>query len=450
MVKEVAVAVVQEEEVSLLDDGYRHSTSEEVEVAMATGWREFSSVEAFEEQQRQMEQEQEQVPVEAVGGYKESVEEEEVQEEEEEVVTYFEEGAALMVSVFRAVLTALVDGGGGAGGGGVIAFLPESVAAVVRAWITPLAALGGVAEVLLSFFLLALEVVAEGVRFLWSRFRVYQPGLLAVTGGGLATAFWGAHFPLTLAALEALLLANCLGTLRHLRHLFDALHAHYLSHSRATSSSSSASTTSSSSSSSASTTSLLLGVMKAVDPQTVAGALAGLNAALLAVVTTLRLRFAQTIALGNAMAASLEEPLEVVAGPALRHLLGGDLEAWAPYLLSAAVRLVAVVLAWRMRRVLSAYHSALRGGLVCTSYGVRLLVAWKVLPRRRLRGKVFSAVVVALGYALALLGLYYQLTAAPELPAAIALLLLPLRLTETVLMALASYGAYLMPAAVAS
>jgi hypothetical protein len=106
--------------------------------------------------------------------------------------------------------------------------------------------------------------------------------------------------------------------------------------------------------------------MRSVDPKRISAALGGINSGFLAVVATLKLQFAKAITLGTAIGNILEIPAKRFALPFVESLLPPDYKKWAEPAIEYSIRSFAISIAWTMQRVLSAFHSAIRGGLLCS------------------------------------------------------------------------------------
>ncbi len=104
--------------------------------------------------------------------------------------------------------------------------------------------------------------------------------------------------------------------------------------------------------------------LKTVDPKRVTSALAGLNSGFLAVAATLKLQFAKAVTLGTAIGSIIEKPALHYALPLLVEVLPEEHKKWAAPLIDYTVKSIAISLAWMAQRVLGAFHSAVRGGLM--------------------------------------------------------------------------------------
>merc|ERR1712070_470222 len=101
-----------------------------------------------------------------------------------------------------------------------------------------------------------------------------------------------------------------------------------------------------------------------VDPNQLNGAMEGLYTGWIAVVAVLKVQFAKTIALGAAIGAFIFKPASRVASPILVHIVPADYHKWIPSIIKWFCKSVAISIAWYIQRVISALHSAIRGGLL--------------------------------------------------------------------------------------
>lgn len=108
---------------------------------------------------------------------------------------------------------------------------------------------------------------------------------------------------------------------------------------------------------------MLLALRTVQEPKRVQTAIASLWGAYLAVLATLRLQFAQTVAMALGIVESIEPTAFRLLMPPMTALLKPlDVEKWGETLLSTAIKLVAIVIAWWLQMVISAFYSAIRGG----------------------------------------------------------------------------------------
>jgi len=173
-------------------------------------------------------------------------------------------------------------------------------------------------------------------------------------------------------------------------------------------------------------------VLKVVEPERVSHALAGITAGYMAVLAALKLRFAKTIALGNSLAHMVEEPVTTYFLPGLEAVFPPEYKKWARPLVCYSIKACAVSIAWTVQRVISAFHSAMKGGLLFSRNLMRYASEMKIVhidPDTTWLDEIA-------GYTLAALGLYFQLSFGFSLPFPLNILLFPFTLMEYTLIAL--------------
>lgn len=172
--------------------------------------------------------------------------------------------------------------------------------------------------------------------------------------------------------------------------------------------------------------------LKVADPNRISHALTGITAGCMAVVAALKMRFAKTIALGNAIANSAQAPAERFLLPHIENVLPVEYKKWAQPVLTYTIKSIAVSIAWTVQRILSAFHSALRGGLLFARNILSYLDEMKYMQIKHEETYLDEIV----GYSLALLGLYFQLAWGFGLPFPLNILLFPFTIAEYILIGL--------------
>lgn len=150
------------------------------------------------------------------------------------------------------------------------------------------------------------------------------------------------------------------------------------------------------------------------DPEKLSTAIGGLYAGWVAVQGTLRLQFAKTITLGVSIARMLDAPALRYGVPFLTTFVPRELHKWIPTMIRTASKVVAVAFAWYVQVIISAFQSALRGGLICS----RAVLRWA-----NARGLIDveeddTYLDEVAGYTLAALGFYTQVRRAARAGAA--------------------------------
>jgi len=103
--------------------------------------------------------------------------------------------------------------------------------------------------------------------------------------------------------------------------------------------------------------------MQAVEqPKILESAVANLWGAYIAVLATLKLQFAATVAIAVGIAEMVKLPFASVLVPVLSNILGQNLKHWASTIIDTVVNIIAVVFAWQLQMIVSSFYSALRGG----------------------------------------------------------------------------------------
>lgn len=171
--------------------------------------------------------------------------------------------------------------------------------------------------------------------------------------------------------------------------------------------------------------------LKTVDPQRFTNALAGLNAGFLAVVATLKLEFAKAITLGSAIADCIDKPATQFVLPYIVSAIPADVKHWARPVMSYSIHAFAISLSWFIQRVISAFHSAIRGGLMCSRNILEYLSEMNILHIDHEKTQLDEV----LGYGLAILGFLFQISRGFTLPFPLNVLLFPFTVLEWFLVA---------------
>jgi hypothetical protein len=191
------------------------------------------------------------------------------------------------------------------------------------------------------------------------------------------------------------------------------------------------------------TASKMLFFLQNVNPQRFTTAIVGLNAGLVAVVATLKVQFAKTITLGTALSKAIDAPAKVFLLPLVQLALPKPYKKWADVLLTYSIKTFAVSIAWTLRRVVSSFHSAIRGGLMFSTNLLGYLSDMGVLGKYNLDGYI-PYVDKILGYSIALLGLWFQLSYGFALPFPLNIILFPFTVLEYVLVWMVNNSHYII------
>jgi len=170
--------------------------------------------------------------------------------------------------------------------------------------------------------------------------------------------------------------------------------------------------------------------LKTVDPVRIGDALGGLQSGLLAVVATLKMQFCKAITLGTALGEIVLKPVLKYVLPVLEGVLPDEYRKWAKPSLAYSVKCAAVSFAWFVQRIISAFHSAMRGGHL---FSQNILEYLDHMGYYKVDVKATQLDEV-LGYAFGGLGLVYQLSSGFGMPWPLRLLMWPFSFLEWWLM----------------
>eukprot|EP01043_Picozoa_sp_COSAG02_P035029 COSAG02_NODE_2483_length_8721_cov_37.896312_7_plen_422_part_00 len=149
-------------------------------------------------------------------------------------------------------------------------------------------------------------------------------------------------------------------------------------------------------------------VLTKCDPEKVNTAIAGLSATFLGVVATLKVEFAQTIAMSLSIAELLQ--LYIVDGrvePLVQSIAPDEYRKWVPVLLRWLCKYTAYRVAWYCQSLVSAFTTGIRGGLLCSRAVLSFAIRRKWAPSTwQNQSDTYADEVLC--YVLLALGIYYQ------------------------------------------
>lgn len=126
----------------------------------------------------------------------------------------------------------------------------------------------------------------------------------------------------------------------------------------------------------------------------------------------------------------MSKPVHQYLVPKLEKLVPAEYKQWVKPSIDSVIKASAISFAWTLQRILSAVHSALRGGLMCSRNVIEYLGKLGVAHINH-EETVLDEVA---GYALAALGLYFQLSSGFRLPFPLNIILFPLSMVEYLLL----------------
>jgi hypothetical protein len=172
-------------------------------------------------------------------------------------------------------------------------------------------------------------------------------------------------------------------------------------------------------------------VLATIDPVRINEAIAAIYTTWMSISIVLEREFARTIALSITIAESIQPMVSLLLNRPLQMCISASYYKWIPIIIGWVCKAMAMSLAWRIQRVLTAYTSAIAGGLMCARAlcrivqkqwgGIRRIFGF---PAKQQKKAKFSATQDAssadpnfenthldefLGYIIALCGLYSQI-----------------------------------------
>ena len=176
----------------------------------------------------------------------------------------------------------------------------------------------------------------------------------------------------------------------------------------------------------------LMVLTKSVDPNKVITAIEGLTIASVAILATLKVRFAKAITLGTTIGKVLEQIFSPFTSQLLDYALPDkDYDKWIPVINKYVFRYIGVSMSWVLMRMVTAVFAALKGSELFLTGLVAYLVRFGYIDKDYLSKGHF--VFVVSWAALALFGTYIQISSRFSLPFPLNLLFLPLTVLEQVI-----------------
>jgi hypothetical protein len=170
-----------------------------------------------------------------------------------------------------------------------------------------------------------------------------------------------------------------------------------------------------------------------IEPIQVYSALGNLYVGFLAVIATLKVKFAHTITLGSSIGEMVFTNVNPFAQPILKKILPEEYQKWAPVIINYLSKSFGVLLAWTLQRAISAFYSALRGTVLLAQGIKNWLLAvgiWKDQDQNtnlNQFAKVYAAGII-------LTGVWHQISHGFSLPFPLNIILFPVTLLEYALL----------------
>ena len=114
-------------------------------------------------------------------------------------------------------------------------------------------------------------------------------------------------------------------------------------------------------------------VLKTVDPMKINQAVGALYTTWLGVSAILKQEYARVINLSLALAAGIDRVANFILGIPIRSITPEDYEKWPPVIIGWVSKGIAMKVAWRIQRVLTASTSAIAGGTMFAQSIIRMI-----------------------------------------------------------------------------
>lgn len=272
---------------------------------------------------------------------------------------------------------------------------------------------------------------------IWKALEPYQPWELSSVGIGTFMAFFGSRYLLLLSAIEAARQTGFETFTTHIAIIYDSfekVYIHNLKDNAKDEDNNGVLDVDELSKKDLFTRKFKL-FLKVTEPESLMAAFSGLWIAILAVVATLRLQFAQTICLGVSIGEAIEGPIQKFALPTIQAGVHKEYHKWIPVGIKQGTRFIGCSIAFLVTRIIGGFYAAIRGAQMFATGLIRYLIKFGYLaPKHNEKGVVYSGIVAGVFG----LGFYFQIATFFHLPFPLSFFLFPATLAENFLMALVS------------
>lgn len=169
--------------------------------------------------------------------------------------------------------------------------------------------------------------------------------------------------------------------------------------------------------------------MRTVDPDRVTDALSGIYTGYLGVLVILKFQFARTVSLAISIGDCMRPLAADFVTPALAFVIPKEYHNWIPHFINYTCKFIAMTIAWWIQRIISTVQSAIKGGLIFSRALLRLANEKGVTTMNHEDTNLDEVV----GWAVAALGIYVQLSLNWNLPFYVDIWLWPLHVMESFL-----------------
>mmetsp|Transcript_4448 Transcript_4448/g.7212 ORF Transcript_4448/g.7212 Transcript_4448/m.7212 type:complete len:340 (+) Transcript_4448:88-1107(+) len=289
--------------------------------------------------------------------------------------------------------------------------------------------LGKIVDVIEPYF----EKTFDFFHGIWVKLEPYHPEELIEAVFGIFLAFFGGHYVITLAAIEAYRMCGWSTTYKYLKIIWDdykLVRAESRKDDTIDADNDGVYDVLQISKQELFTRKLKLAA-KSCNPDKLSMAAGGLYTGFMGVIATLRVQFAQTVTLGAVIGGTFSAYAQRIFQPLFVHVVPNEYAKWVPVLIDYVCKLIGVSIAWFVQRVISAFYSAIRGANL-VSKGVLSYAA-----RHNYINASFADAssnhYAALTMALAGAGFMFQISNYMQLPFPFNIVFFPLSIVEYIL-----------------
>ncbi|CAD7929237.1 unnamed protein product [Amoebophrya sp. A25] len=168
-------------------------------------------------------------------------------------------------------------------------------------------------------------------------------------------------------------------------------------------------------------------VVTSIDPDKLTKAVGGLYQGFLSVLMTVKFQFAQAIALAVSMAEQARKPAAVVLTPILASALPPNSEDWIVTAIDYLTKTIALLFAWTLQKMVCAVQSAIKGGHMFAQNLLLFLANKLGVENIDLDETMVDEYI---GWAIAAMGVYFQIVHGFALVFPFSIVLFPLNIIE--------------------
>ena len=276
------------------------------------------------------------------------------------------------------------------------------------------------------------KAIGMAVAF-WAFLQPYHPEEAGLGLLGLLVAFFGGHFMVTIATIEAFRMTGWETTKNCILSLWEdykVVKAAYEKDNLVDADNDGTYDVLQLSKKDLTTRKLRL-ILRTANPVTIQSAIGGINAGVIAVVATLRVQFAESITLGASIGSTLIKFSEKTLHPALEAAIPAEYAKWIDPVLHYVCQAIGVSIAYSIQRVISTFHAAIRGGYLATKGILHYCGRRGFAPAAKVEEGSMIYTAMALG--IAALGFLFQISSFFGLPFPLNVLFFPVSIVEYVI-----------------